>query len=137
MKPETSLPSINPENLGNQYRPNIESAPRPNSPETGQELKSETSGRRAEANSVMADASMIMSLPTPVAMPQTDDNITTTNNNPLIANDDDLIEKEWVDRAKKILAETKDDPYLREKEVSKMQVDYIKKRYGRELGVAE
>jgi hypothetical protein len=53
---------------------------------------------------------------------------------PTVASDDDLIEKEWVDRAKKVLAETKDDPYRREQEVSRLQADYLEKRYGRKLG---
>lgn len=53
---------------------------------------------------------------------------------PAIANDDDLIEKEWVDQAKAIIAQTKDDPYQREKKVSLLQADYLKKRYGRTLG---
>lgn len=53
---------------------------------------------------------------------------------PTVANDDDLIEKEWVDKAKKVLAETKDDPYRREQEVNRLQADYLLKRYGRELG---
>lgn len=57
--------------------------------------------------------------------------------NPAVAADDDLIEKEWVDKAKKIIAETKDDPYLREREVTRLQADYLKKRYGKELGVAD
>ena len=53
---------------------------------------------------------------------------------PLIANDDDLIEKEWVDKAKSIIAETKDDPYKREHEVRKLQIEYVRKRYGKEIG---
>ena len=40
----------------------------------------------------------------------------------------------WVDKAKKIIAETKDDPYRREREVSKLQIEYIRRRYGREIG---
>lgn len=51
-----------------------------------------------------------------------------------MAGDDDLIEKEWVAKTKKVLAETKDDPYRREQEVGRIQYDYILKRYGRELG---
>jgi len=138
MKPETSLPQISPENSANQYQPNIEKAPQLNNPESGLESSSENSSRRAESDMTVGDVGMIMALPTPITITPTDDNLTTNiSSYPLIANDDDLIEKEWVDRAKKILAETKDDPYLREKEVSKMQVDYIKKRYGRELGIAE
>lgn len=56
---------------------------------------------------------------------------------PALANDDDLIEKEWVDKAKKIIAETKNDPYKREQEVSRLQADYLRKRYGKEIGVAD
>lgn len=52
---------------------------------------------------------------------------------PLVAGDEDLIEKEWVDKAKKIVEETKDDPYRREQEVGKLQADYLRKRYGKEL----
>ncbi len=53
--------------------------------------------------------------------------------NPLVAADEDLIEKEWVDKAKKIVSQTKEDPYSQEKEVSKLQADYLKKRYGKEI----
>jgi hypothetical protein len=53
---------------------------------------------------------------------------------PIVAGDDDLIEKEWVDKAKKIIMQTKDDPFRREQEVSKLQADYLRKRYGKELG---
>jgi len=60
-----------------------------------------------------------------------------TDDSPAIAADDDLIEKEWVDRAKKIIADTRDDPARREKEVGRLQVDYLKKRYGKELGAAD
>lgn len=56
---------------------------------------------------------------------------------PLVANDDDLIEKEWVDKAKRIVIDTKDDPYRREAEVGKLQVEYLRKRYGKELGVSD
>ena len=37
---------------------------------------------------------------------------------PTIANDDDLIEKEWVDKAKKIIRDTQNDPHKREEEVN-------------------
>jgi hypothetical protein len=69
-------------------------------------------------------------VPMPVVATQTD------NTNPVVAADDDLIEREWVDKAKKIIAETRDDPYKREREVSKLQADYLRKRYGREIGVS-
>lgn len=68
------------------------------------------------------------SAPAPTAQPQA--------GSPLIAGDDDLIEKEWVDKAKKIIQETRSDPYTQEKEVSKLQADYIKKRYGKDVKLA-
>jgi hypothetical protein len=58
------------------------------------------------------------------------------NDTPIVAADEDLIEKEWVDKAKKIVEETKDDPYRREQEVGKLQADYLRKRYGKELGAS-
>lgn len=53
------------------------------------------------------------------------------NTNPVAAADDDLIEKEWVEKAKKVIAETRHDPHLQEAEVSKLQADYLQKRYGK------
>lgn len=81
-------------------------------------------------------------LPPPVALPQSSAPVDDSDSGegtsvPLVANDDDLIEKEWVDKAKKIVSETKDDPYRREAEVGKLQVEYLRKRYGKELGVSE
>lgn len=71
----------------------------------------------------------------PTAIPQVADNASATSDDtPIVANDDDLIEKEWVDKAKQIIAATKDDPYRREREVSKLQIEYIRRRYGREIG---
>lgn len=55
---------------------------------------------------------------------------------PVIAADVDLIEKEWVDKAKKIVSETKNDPYEQESAVGKLQADYLKKRYGRDIKLA-
>ncbi len=75
-----------------------------------------------------------MPVPVPVPTAPIADDSTA---NPTIAADDDLIEKEWVDKAKRIIAETKDDPYKREQEVNKLQADYLRKRYGKELGVSD
>lgn len=71
-------------------------------------------------------------LPSPQAAAPTAQ-VQPRDTNPLAASDEDLIEKEWVDKAKKIVIQTKDDPYEQEKEVSKLQADYLKKRYGKEI----
>ncbi len=53
--------------------------------------------------------------------------------NPAIADDTDLIEKEWVEKAKHIVEQTKDNPHLRNKEINKIKADYIKKRYNKDI----
>lgn len=53
---------------------------------------------------------------------------------PAIAGDDDLIEKEWVDKLKKIITLTAGDPYERTRVIAQLQADYLKKRYNKTLG---
>jgi hypothetical protein len=50
--------------------------------------------------------------------------------NPAVAADVDIIEKEWVDRAEKIVDQTKDNPYQEEEAIESLQEDYLQKRYG-------
>ncbi len=52
---------------------------------------------------------------------------------PLIADDVDLIEKEWVEKAKQIVNQTKDDPHTQNKELNNFKAGYIKKRYNKEM----
>lgn len=56
---------------------------------------------------------------------------------PLVAGDEDLIEKEWVDKAKEIIEQTKDDPHARTQKVNELQRDYLQKRYGKVVGASE
>lgn len=58
----------------------------------------------------------------PVAAPPAAGNVAAQNA--------DVIEKEWVDRAKAIIKATSDDPHRKEYEVSKLQADYLEKRFG-------
>ena len=55
--------------------------------------------------------------------------------NPVIAEDGDVLEKEWVDKAKKIVSSTKDDPREQTNQFVKMRYDYVKKRYGKEIAL--
>ena len=50
---------------------------------------------------------------------------------PATARDIDLMEDEWVKDLKKMIVETKGDPYAREVRFKEMQIDYLKKRYNR------
>ena len=58
---------------------------------------------------------------------------TTQLDVPEIAEDNDLIEKEWVKKAKDIVHATTGDPYSQNKQINRMKVDYIKKRYNKDV----
>lgn len=66
-----------------------------------------------------------------------DSALSTALQTPQIADDSDLIEKEWVEKAKMIVEHTKSDPRQQNKELSKVKSDYLKKRYNKDLRLAE
>lgn len=68
--------------------------------------------------------------PGPAAVPQ-------VAGMPAIADDTDLIEKEWVVKAKEIVARTKHDPYQQNKEVERVKAEYLKIRYNKEIKLTE
>jgi hypothetical protein len=138
MEPKLPTPNFGHEQMPTGYGQGVERFPSSPSPEVGIERKPEQFEQRSEA----APAQPILPAPVitqPPANLQVDNvqPMPSSDGHPLVANDDDLIEKEWVDKAKKIIVETKDDPYRREQEVGKLQADYLRKRYGKELGASQ
>jgi hypothetical protein len=139
---EPKLPEANSghEQSPNNYGPSFEQAPSFPTPEAGIETGAERVEQRSEATPAAVNS--MPALPqiqtVPVITPVTDEpDDTPSDDLPVVANDDDLIEKEWVDKAKKIIMQTKDDPYRREQEVSRLQADYLRKRYGKEVGSSQ
>lgn len=136
MQPENTRAPIGPEQVvtpatGGSER-NIPVLPTPEAGiETGAERVEQTAEARAAASDMAAPGA-------PVAMPTMSDPTTTTpvatDDTPIVAADQDVIEKEWVDKAKKIISETKDDPHKRAGKVNELQKDYLQKRYGKVLG---
>ena len=134
--PEFSLPT--PESIPDQNTPEKASGAGEAAYEQGVQAAPERAPEQAaQAQASVAAQAVPIALPTPVINSQTDATQTSaTDDLPAVAADDDLIEKEWVDKAKQIISSTKDDPARREKEVGRLQADYLKKRYGKELGAA-
>lgn len=56
---------------------------------------------------------------------------------PITAGDGDLIEKEWVEAAKRIIEDNKQDPYMQSRALTALREDYMRKRYGKEIKAAE
>ena len=125
-------------------RPPVENLP----PASGGEVRFDGDINRVEVErsaaersiTNMADAQMPATVLPTVPLPATPavqvpvSTTTSTDDTPLIASDDDLIEKEWVDKLKRIITLTKDDPYERARVIAQLQADYLKKRYNREMG---
>jgi hypothetical protein len=53
------------------------------------------------------------------------------------AKDSDLIEKEWVNKAKHIVDSTRDDPYRQSEQLTEVKVDYMKQRYGKTIKLSK
>jgi hypothetical protein len=105
----------------------------------------ETASKQAEKQSVAAaetaPAPMPTSIPavsnpTPVNLQQSDASSTTIST-PTIADDNDLIEKEWVLKAKEIVAKTRNDPYKQNKDMNVVKADYMQKRYNKTIKLSE
>jgi len=56
---------------------------------------------------------------------------------PLAADDTDLIEPEWVDAVKKLMAQFRDDPYKLAQAMTTLREDYLMKRYSRHIESTE
>lgn len=105
-------------------------------PENGVDVGLERAEQTAEASAAAANA-VYQGAPVPPPIAAPIPTRQTTDDTPAIAGDEDVIEKEWVDKAKKIILETKDDPYGRSARVNELQKDYLRKRYSKELGASE
>lgn len=135
MEPETTAPQPGPEQAPRQYGPERVLPPTPERGllETGAERTEQIAETAARASDTAAPAS---TTPTTVTTDVSATDHSTGLTTPIVAHDEDLIEKEWVDRAKKIVSDTSQDPFIQENAVVQLQKDYQKKRFGRELGEA-
>lgn len=138
MEPSLDAPRIN-----HEQSPSLPAAMPETLPGVSPEIYSDREAAPAEREpqqqplTPAPDPAVIPVLPQPVV--PADDSATTTaiTDVPDTAADDDLIEKEWVNKAKHIIAQTVDDPRAREEAVAQLQREYLRKRYGKELGVTE
>jgi hypothetical protein len=69
--------------------------------------------------------------------PSDDVATTTTSVVPSATDDQDLIEKEWVNKAKAIVERNRDDPYKQTEELTLVKAEYLKKRYDKIIKVSK
>lgn len=138
MQPENSRGPNGPEQVPVEVTLNGERIPVLPSPESGIDSGAERFEQTAEASAIAADAAAtgFPAMPPAIAVDPAAV-VTPASDSPLIAADEDVIEKEWVDKAKKIIGETKDDPFARSSRVNELQKAYLQKRYSKELGSSD
>lgn len=71
----------------------------------------------------------------PQSTSQTDDSNTTNPASLQIADEKDLIEKEWVNKAKAIVERTRNDPYKQSEDLTLLKADYMKKQFNKTIKV--
>ena len=103
-------------------RPEIRGTPPPVTAGSGAGGTGSSFGTPASASSASSN---------PAAQPQPTTVPAQTSG--LIADDADLIEKEWVLKAKAIVAHTRSDPHQQNIEMTNIKADYLKKRYNKDL----
>jgi hypothetical protein len=132
----------NSEASGMQLPPPMEQAPTPDLPnETEQPVVEQAAPAAPEKAVKTGQSAPAGSLP-PINLPQSPPDVPVVQNSAvsatttpaLSASDDaDLIEKEWVNKAKQIVEQTRDDPYKQSEELTVVKSDYMKKRYNKTL----
>jgi hypothetical protein len=132
---------MNPNREGGQF--NFELPPQPEPLEGGEKRQDkaleaapappERAGQQAPPPALLAIPDDIPAADTPViAVPVQD--VTTAHPVPdSSAQDSDHIEPAWVNKAKEIIAQTHDDPYLQKDQMSKVKADYIMKRFNKQI----
>ena len=125
-----------PPGMGQENIPSL--PPLETAPVRGQERFEQVAEAGARASDAAASASTAaaIAVPTVPAQVPTAPQATATAT-PMVASDEDLIEKEWVDKAKEIITQTKDGPHARTAQVNALQRDYLQKRYGKIVGASE
>lgn len=113
-------PETIPYQAGGEFQPSLE-RPAPAEQKTGG--GTDNAGAPPPMPSVPIPPAASSAVPTPTTV--------VADDSPAVAADEDLIEKEWVEKAKKVISETKHDPYAQEQAISRLQADYLNKRYGK------
>lgn len=108
----------------------VEQAPAAPTPET----MSQSGDAASQGPAMVLPPPVLKPIPVPQpAAPQPTSDPSTVQGTPIAADDVDVIEKEWVDKAKEIVDKTSGDPHRQNKEVSVLKADYMKKRYNKDI----
>lgn len=140
MNPPNSSASENSEGTGLSLPPPINATAAPSTdnnqpslpPSPASDLTLSTSNILPTVNNVPTHPAADQTTPTTSVA-----NDATIDTDSLSADDSDLIEKEWVTKAKEIVENTRNDPYEQTKKMTLFRADYMKKRYNKLIKSSE
>lgn len=90
--------------------------------------------KNADPSQNIQKASSAISVSVPVQQVQQVTSVSdSSSQSSLKAEDVDVIEKVWVDKAKKVINDTRNDPRQQNIEISKVKADYLKSRFSKNL----
>ena len=122
---------------GDSGNPAFELPPQPDGVERSQEKAMESADNQLDQGAPKP-AQTLTQLDPPVVLPVSsvtvkpaDDSATLPPVGPMIAQEADRIEKHWVERAKQVIATTKDNPFDQKKQISQMKAEYLKTRFNK------
>lgn len=118
------------------------------SPAPGAEIYSDGQENAVEAPVASPESSPssqtsppLASQSTPIIIPDTPAPVIGSDDNNLptvpvqTTDHKDQIEKQWLERAKSVVAVTKDDPFKQKAEMSKVKAEYIQKKFNKKIRV--
>ena len=127
-QPSLSLPELKQSSAGNIEQPGSTAS------EIGEKAASQNLETNQNGNAsnpwpqIADDQSLAPQRPSISSVPVTN-NPTASTPVPQIADEVDLIEKEWVQKAKEIIQRNLEDPYKQSEEIDNIKSDYKSKRF--------
>jgi hypothetical protein len=106
-------------------------------PETGQQVESAPAASAEKAPTASQGA--LPAIPVIPVIPTDDSQVTATDDESTSSastkalDDKDLIEREWVDKAKAIVEHTAEDPFKQTEEMSGLKADYLHQNYNKSI----
>jgi hypothetical protein len=106
-------------------------------PETGQQAESAPAASAEKAPTASQGA--LPAIPVIPVIPTDDSQVTATDDESTSSastkalDDKDLIEREWVDKAKAIVEHTAEDPFKQTEEMSGLKADYLHQNYNKSI----
>jgi len=118
--------------------PAVEQGGQPSAPERGA-APAERAGSVVRPGGAAAMPTIPLPVPqaTPIVTATTDASSTTPTAMPPVGGDQDLIDKEWVTKAKQIVEQTRDDPHKQSEELTVFRADYLQSHYNKTLKLSK